>query len=148
MKKVILAGVLMMSSVSFAQTQDLASKTLSSYTQALNSKELRKCKSHGMTEAALMAVRILPDYCTKFLRSTQVTLVQTENALLSRLESASSVEAEDDIRHLIKGVQATRQIHEQLTEGLTVANAKYRVSTLEERMQQDVKFIKSFILSN
>lgn len=147
MKRMILAGVFMVSSISFAQTQDLASKTLSSYTQVLNSKELQKCKSHTMTDQVLMAVRILPDYCTKFLRQSHATLIQTENALISRLESATSVEHEDDIRHLISGVQATRQIHEQLTEGLTVANAKYRVSTLEERMQEDVKFIKSFILN-
>lgn len=147
MKKVMLAGVLMMSSISFAQTQDLASKTLSSYTQALNSKELARCKSHGIGSQALMALRVLPDYCTKFLKQTHDVLAQTESALIQSLDSAPSVESEDDVRHLISGVQATRQVHEQLTDGLTVANSKYRVTTLEERMKEDVKFIQSFILN-
>ena len=148
MKRMILAGVFMVSSISFAQTQDLASKTLSSYTQVLNSKELQKCKAHTMTDEVLMAVRLLPDYCTQFFKLSQSTLAQVESSLISRLETASSVEAEDDIRHLIQGVQNTRQSYERLRDGLTVANAKYRAALLEETLQDDVKFIKSFILND
>ena len=116
MKRIILAGVLMMSSISFAQNHELAAKTLSTYSQILNSKELQKCKSHGMTEQVLMAVRILPDYCTNFLKLSRQALVQTENSLISRLDAASSVEAEDDLRHLIASVQVTRQFHENIPE--------------------------------